>query len=234
MTWVRLKAWWSRGDGLELLFGDAVVQGGLDGRPGVPDGCRWVVRVVVEVFDEFSGVVARSSSGLEDESDQVDAVVPVELVLFFAFGHVAWTTTGGKYGDKHRRKRGCVLPCRSTTISMRAPSVRPGWVDCASPGMDCSMYALVPVCVVTRSATHLASAKFRWSTAVRSFPAEPVLAVWSASWFVAWSRHRWRLRSFFVVAFKSRLVCAASLRRTARVPPGRLVAQRCMKTGWCV
>ena len=33
---------------------------------------------------------------------------------------------------------------------------------------------------------------------------------------------------------KSRLYCAASLRRTARVPRRRLVAQRCMKTGQCV
>ena len=119
----------SRGDGSKLLFGDAVVQGGLDGVPSVPDSCRWVVRVVVEVFDDFSGVVARSSSGLEDEWDQVDAVIPVEFVLFFAFGHVAWTTTGGRYeariGGKGsvcchagRRRYPCVLRL----------SVQAGWV----------------------------------------------------------------------------------------------------------
>ena len=48
-----------------------------------------------------------------------------------------------------------------------------------------------------------------------------LLAVWYASWVVAWSQRRWRLRSFFVVASKSRLDCAASLRRAARVPPRR-------------
>ena len=56
------------------------MQGGLDGRPGVPDSCRWVVRVVVEVFDEFLDVVTLSSSGLKDEWDKVDTVVPVELL----------------------------------------------------------------------------------------------------------------------------------------------------------
>ena len=71
VTWVRQYAWWSRGDRPELLFGDAAVECGLDGGPGVPDGCWRVVRVVVKVFDEFLGVVARASSGLKDEWGQV-------------------------------------------------------------------------------------------------------------------------------------------------------------------
>ena len=59
------QSWWSRGDGSELLFGDAVVQGGLDGGPSVSNGCWWVVCFAAEVFDELWGVVARSSSGHE-------------------------------------------------------------------------------------------------------------------------------------------------------------------------
>ena len=73
------------------------MRGGLDGGPGVLDGWWWVVRIAVEGFDGFLGVVSRSSGALEDKFDQVDAVVPVELFLFFAFGHVAWTTAGGGY-----------------------------------------------------------------------------------------------------------------------------------------
>ena len=49
---VRQEAWWSRGDGSQLVFGDAVVESGLDGGPGVLDGCWWVVRVTEQVFDE--------------------------------------------------------------------------------------------------------------------------------------------------------------------------------------
>ena len=63
----------SRGDGSQVVFGDAVVESGLDGGPGVLDGCWWVVRVTEQVFDELLCVVAKSSSGLEDEWDQVDA-----------------------------------------------------------------------------------------------------------------------------------------------------------------
>ena len=70
--------------------------------------------------------------------------------------------------------------------------------------------------------------------AVCNFPAVALLAAWSTLSAVVWSKCRWRLRSFFGAAFKRCLDCAASLRRTARVSPGRLVAQRCMKTGWCV
>ena len=66
------------------------MQCGLDSGPGVTDGCWWVVRVVVEVFDELSGVVSRSPCGLEDEWDQIDAGVSVEFSPLFAFGHVAW------------------------------------------------------------------------------------------------------------------------------------------------
>ena len=93
---MRQWSWRSREDCSELLFGYAVVQGGgLDGCPGVPDGCRWVVRVIVEEFDELPCVMSRSSCGLEDEWDQVDAGVSVELFLFFSFGHVTRARAGG-------------------------------------------------------------------------------------------------------------------------------------------
>ena len=92
---MRQKSWRSRSERLELLFGNAVVQCGWNGHPGVPDGCRWVVRVAVEVFDELSGVVSQPSCGFKDEWDQVDARVSVELFLFLAFGHVARASTGG-------------------------------------------------------------------------------------------------------------------------------------------
>ena len=75
VVWMRQWSWWSREDRSESLFGYAVVQGGLDGSPGVPDGCRWVVRVVVEEFDELPCVISQSSCGLEDEWDQIDAGV---------------------------------------------------------------------------------------------------------------------------------------------------------------
>ena len=59
---VRQEAWWSRGDGSQLVFGDAVVESGLDGGPGVLDGCWFVVHVTEQVFDEPQCVVAKSSS----------------------------------------------------------------------------------------------------------------------------------------------------------------------------
>ena len=59
----------------------------LDGGRGIPGGCWWVVRVAAEVFDELLCVLARSSSGLKDERNQVDAGVPVKLFLLFAFSN---------------------------------------------------------------------------------------------------------------------------------------------------
>ena len=91
---VRNRSLESRGDGSELLFGDTVVQGGLHGSPGVADGCWWVVRIAVLVFDEFLGMVVRSSVGHKDGWGQVDARVPVELSLLFSFGHEAWAGAG--------------------------------------------------------------------------------------------------------------------------------------------
>ena len=79
----------SHGDGWKLLFGDAVLQCGLDSVPCVAGGCWRVIRVAVECFDEFLGVVTRPSCGLKDEWGQVDARVPNELFLFFAFGQEA-------------------------------------------------------------------------------------------------------------------------------------------------
>ena len=65
----------SRGDGSKLL----------NGCPSVTDGCWWVVRVTLKVFDELLSVLAWSARGLEDKGDQVDAMVPVELFLLFPF-----------------------------------------------------------------------------------------------------------------------------------------------------
>ena len=79
----------SRGDGSEVLFGDAVAQRGLDGAPSVAGGHWWVVRVAVDGSDEFLGVVAWPSRGVEDEWDQVDAGISFEPSLFGAIRHVA-------------------------------------------------------------------------------------------------------------------------------------------------
>ena len=87
---VRNRRHGSSCDGSELLYGDIVVQGGLDGCPCVADECWWVLRVAVEVFDEFWGVVAWLLSGFENEADQVDAEVPLAHFVFFSFGHVTW------------------------------------------------------------------------------------------------------------------------------------------------
>ena len=60
---------------MEMLLCRVVLGGG----PGVLDGCRWVVRVIVKVFDEYSGVVTGSSSGVKDKRDQVNARILVEI-----------------------------------------------------------------------------------------------------------------------------------------------------------
>ena len=94
------------------------MQCGLDGRPSIPDGCWWVVRVTVEVFDELSGVVSRPSCGLKDEWDQVDAGVSVELFPFLSFGHVARASTGGGQEADVRGEggyNGCINMIRDDT-----------------------------------------------------------------------------------------------------------------------
>ena len=72
------------------------MQGGLDGRPGVSNSCRWVVRVIIKVFDEFSGVVSWSSVVSQNEWGQIDAGVSAELTLFFAFGHATWAAAASR------------------------------------------------------------------------------------------------------------------------------------------
>ena len=94
------------------------MQCGLDGGPGVPDGCWWVVRVVVKMFDEPSGVVSRPSCGFKDEWGQVDAGISVELLLFLTFGHVSRASTGSCHEADiggEGRDNGCVDVIRDAT-----------------------------------------------------------------------------------------------------------------------
>ena len=65
----------------------------------------------------FLGVVTRPSSGLKDKRDQVNARVPVELFLFFAFGHNALDENNVTIAVSMWH----VLPRRSKITSMRAP-----------------------------------------------------------------------------------------------------------------
>ena len=61
---------------------------GLDGGPGISD-CSWgVVRVGEQEFNELLSMKTRSSGGLKDEWDQVDAGISVEFFLFLTFGRV--------------------------------------------------------------------------------------------------------------------------------------------------
>ena len=60
---------------------------GLDGGPGVSD-CSWgVVRVGEQEFNELLSMKTKSSGGLKDEWDQVDAGISVEFFPFLTFGH---------------------------------------------------------------------------------------------------------------------------------------------------
>ena len=93
-----------RGDGSEVLFGNAVVLGGLDSGPDVAVGWR-VFRVAVKTFDKFLRMVAWSTRGFQDERGQVDTEVPVKLFLFFAFGHVARAGTGHQNESSVRKER---------------------------------------------------------------------------------------------------------------------------------
>ena len=81
---------WSRGDCPKLLFGDAAVECGLDGGPGVSDCCRWVVHVSEQEFNELLSMKTTSSGGLKDEWDQVDAGISGEFFLFLTFGCGRW------------------------------------------------------------------------------------------------------------------------------------------------
>ena len=94
------------------------MQCGLDSCPGVSDGCRWVVRVAVELSDELLGVVTWSSCGFKDERDQVDARVPVKLFLFLAFSHVARASNGGGHQADVKGEggyNGCIDAIREAT-----------------------------------------------------------------------------------------------------------------------
>ena len=90
----------SRGDGSELLFGNTVVLGGLDGGPGRG---RW--SVAVKTFDELLRRVAWSTRGFQNDRDQVHTGVPVKLFLFFSFGRVALVGAGGRNEPSIGRER---------------------------------------------------------------------------------------------------------------------------------
>ena len=68
--------------------------------------CWPVVCVGVKGFDEFLGVVTRSSRGLKDKWDQVDVGVPDELTLFAPFGREALAAAGGQYESSAGKRTG--------------------------------------------------------------------------------------------------------------------------------
>ena len=87
----------SRGDGKELLFGDSVVQGGLNGGLSIwrPGRARWrVLRVAVECVHKLLGMVTWPTRGFQNEWDQVHTGVPVKLFLFSRLARVAWVGSG--------------------------------------------------------------------------------------------------------------------------------------------
>ena len=63
-------------------------------------------------------MVTWSSCGFKDKRDQVDARVPVELFLFFAFGHETRTAAGGGHQLDVRGEggyNGCIDVIRDAT-----------------------------------------------------------------------------------------------------------------------
>ena len=70
------------------------MQCGLDSGPSVTDGCWWVVRVVVEVFDELSGVVTRSPCGPEINGARLMRGYLSNFLFSSRLGHVAWASAG--------------------------------------------------------------------------------------------------------------------------------------------
>ena len=58
----------------------------------VADGCWWMIRVAEEVFEEILRVAPWTTSGFQDEGDQVDTGPPVELFVILSFGHEALAT----------------------------------------------------------------------------------------------------------------------------------------------
>ena len=54
----------------------------MDGGPSVSDSLRWVISISQQVADEFPGMWALPTCGLEDEGNEVDVWISVKFVLF--------------------------------------------------------------------------------------------------------------------------------------------------------
>ena len=125
-----------------------------------------VVRVIVGVLMKFLAWYPGLPVDSRDERDQVDAGGICRTFSFLRVwpggGHEA--DVRGEWRYKWLYQYVNVMPRNATTMSMRASSVLPFELVCVSPGIECSMCAFTPVCVVMRSARHLARAECRWSS----------------------------------------------------------------------
>ena len=107
----------------------------------VADGCWCMIRVAEEVFEEFLRVVPWTTSGFQDEREQVDTGPPVELFVLLSFGHEAWAGDTDRDGDRDlstnwssadRRRNKCGAPL---TLKSRATKTQ-GQLASAKYGMD--------------------------------------------------------------------------------------------------
>ena len=94
-----------RKGGCELLFGDGIVEDILDGGTRVPDGQWLVVGISKKVADEFLGMWARSTCGLEDGKYEVHVLIPVEFVLFGSLGFKSWFCAGCRDQGRTAKER---------------------------------------------------------------------------------------------------------------------------------
>ena len=88
-----------------MLFGDGAVEHTLNGGPCVPDGLWRFVSISHEVVNEFPGMWARPTCGLNDERNEVDVWIPVEFVLLRSLGHKSWFCAGSRDQGRIARER---------------------------------------------------------------------------------------------------------------------------------
>ena len=77
----------------------------LNGGPSVSDSNWWVISISQQVVNEFPGMWAKPTCGLDDEGNKIDVWVPVEFGLLRSLGHKSWFCAGSGHQGRTARAK---------------------------------------------------------------------------------------------------------------------------------
>ena len=104
----------------------------LNGGPSVSDRNWWVISISQQVVNEFPGMWAKPTCGLDDEGNKIDVWISVKFVLFRSMGHIPGFVLAAETRDGLQEKgatietsKYVIEPLRlKTSPSERVQSVR--------------------------------------------------------------------------------------------------------------